>query len=132
MKKALKYLTAIINLRKIMESTNKQLFTLFEEKTQLQESFFGLLLRDKFERFTKDNETAHKAIYDALLALNKKYFVHDGEVMVLSKPPLYALHDKHGNRSQHIPKPILNDTLTMMQYEEEFAVLMAHPCEIII
>lgn len=115
-----------------MESTNKELFTMFEQKSQLKESFLGLMLRDKLEQFTKDNQAAHKLIFDALLALNKKYFVHDGEVMVMSKPPLYALHDKHGNRSQHTPKPILNDNLTMHQYEDEFALLMSQPCEIII
>lgn len=115
-----------------MESTNGILFQLFEERNRVAGSLTGLLLRKQMETFIEDNREQHKLLFEAMIALNKKYFVHEGEVIAMSKPPLYAITDKHGVRQHHTPKPILNNGLTLSGYEQEFADLMEQPCEIII
>lgn len=132
MKKTLKYLLTIIKFKKVMESTQGVLFKLFEERNQVSGSLFGLLLRKQMETFIEDNKATHQAIFEQMIALNKKYFVHEGEKIAMSKPPAFGIVDKNGHRQNHVPKPILNPGFTMYGYEEEFEKIMSAPCEIII
>lgn len=114
-----------------MKTTNDVLYRLFEQKKAAEQSLIGLMHAKELDQWITDNTPAHKALYEKMTALSKKYFVHDEIGIVMSKPNPFTIVDAHGNKPKHTPKPVMNTNVTMADYENEFALLMAEEVEIV-